>query len=249
MTTLEQHNKEIYLNMEYWKNKKILRDIYKQFYTLINNCVDRNIQGNIVEFGSGIAKIKEVIPDCICTDIFRNPWIERTESVYITSFENNSVSNIIIFDVFHHIEFLANAFQEFKRILVKNGRVIIFDPCMSLLGMIVFGLFHHEPLGIFKKINTSFVSNKIVEESGYYAAQGNAFKIFNNADNYPELLSGWEIIYLKNFSAISYVASGGYSKPQLFPDYLYGFMKKIDKIFDYFPLLFATRLLTVLKRI
>lgn len=245
---LEQHNKEIYLNLEYWKNKKILRDIYKQFYTLINSYVDRNIPGNIVEFGSGIAKIKEVILDCICTDIFPNPWIDRTESVYLTSFESNSVSNIIIFDVFHHIEFPANALQEFKRILVKNGRVIIFDPCISLMGMVVFGLFHHEPLGLFKKTNTSVVSNTTVEGSGYFAAQGNAFRIFNNANNYPELLSGWEIISLEKFSAISYVASGGYSKPRLFPDFFYGLMKKIDKFCDYFPPLFATRLLIVLKK-
>lgn len=95
--------------------------------------------------------MKEVIPDCICTDIFPNPWIDRIESVYTTSFENNTVSNIIIFDVFHHIEFPANAFEEFKRILVKNGRVIIFEPCMSLLGIIVYGFLHQEPLGLFKK--------------------------------------------------------------------------------------------------
>lgn len=40
-----------------------------------------NIPGNVIEFGSGIDKIKEVIPDCICTDILPNPWIDRAESV------------------------------------------------------------------------------------------------------------------------------------------------------------------------
>jgi len=46
---LEQHNKEIYLNLEYWKNKKILKDIYKQFY--------------IIEFlqNSSCLKLREVV--------------------------------------------------------------------------------------------------------------------------------------------------------------------------------------------
>ena len=68
------------------------------------------------------------------------------------SFEDGSVANLILFDVWHHLEYPAAALAEFHRVLVPQGRLIIFDPAMGLLGRIVYGLFHHEPLGLKDKI-------------------------------------------------------------------------------------------------
>jgi hypothetical protein len=48
-------------------------------------------------------------------------------------------------------------------------------------------------------------------------------------------------------AAISYVASGGYSKPQLYPDAAFGLMRWIDGVCDRMPALFATRLMAVLE--
>ena len=59
--------------------------------------------GSVVELGSGIGNIKEVIPTCMRTDLFQNPWLDRVENVYDLSFESASVSDLILFDVFHHL--------------------------------------------------------------------------------------------------------------------------------------------------
>jgi hypothetical protein len=42
---------------------------------------------------------------------------------------------------------------------------------------------------------------------------------------------------------------GGYSKPQLFPDGFYPFLENLDRVFNLFPSLFATRMLVVLKKV
>lgn len=243
----EQHNIEIHQNLDLWNNKPILQKIYNQFYKLIGKQVRQDIEGRIVELGSGIGNLKSVIPNCICTDIFANPWIDQTENAYKLSFSDESVSNLILFDVWHHLEFPGTVLQEFDRVLKPGGRVIIFDPAISLLGSIVYGWFHHEPINFMKKIQWSAPPGFSYEKANYYAAQGNATRIFK-FNKYKQYFSNWNIVKVKTFSSISYVASGGYSGRQLYPDRFFSLMKFIDKACDLFPLFFATRMLVVLEK-
>ncbi|MBN2349925.1 MAG: class I SAM-dependent methyltransferase [Bacteroidales bacterium] len=242
-----QHNIEIGENLEYWKNKPVLQKIYTRFYQQINNYIDRNIPGEIVELGSGIGNIKLVIPDAITTDVFPNPWIDRIENVYNLSFKDHSVSHVLLFDVFHHIQFPGNALDEIYRVLVPGGRVILFEPAISLFGSIVYGLLHHEPVNYFKKIHWFAENNNSLEHQKYYAAQGNAQRIFFHS-RYKKLLQNWIILEKKKITSLAYVASGGYSKPQLYPDkWLTGF-QKLDKILGNMPCVFSTRLLLVIEK-
>jgi hypothetical protein len=48
---------------------------------------------------------------------------------------------------------------------------------------------------------------------------------------------------------LSYVASGGYSMPQMYPRRALPIMERIDKLLDRIPLVFGTRLLVVLEKI
>jgi SAM-dependent methyltransferase len=245
--SIEQHNIEIQRNLTFWNKKPILKAIYNEFYTLIAKQLNLTLDGRIVELGSGIGNIKLQIPEAICTDIFKNPWIDQVENAYALNFENNSLSNLILFDVFHHIEYPGSALAEFNRVLKPHGRVIIFEPSISLTGLVVYGIFHHEPVGMMKKIQWNVPDGFDPWNSEYYAAQGNAERIFFQKRQ-KGLLSGWNIITLKKYSSLAYVLSGGYSKPQLFPDILYKTLRHLEKLLDYFPLLFSTRVLVVLQK-
>jgi len=247
LLTDEQHNIEIHENLEYWNKKPLLRAIYDDFYNLIVDQIDQRIKGKVVELGSGIGNLKSKVPQCITTDIFENPWIDQTENAYKLSFEEGSVSNLILFDVWHHLEYPGDVLSEFNRVLTDKGRVIIFDPDMGLLGRLVYGVFHHEPIGTFKKITWKKQNNIDFEDLPYYAAQGNANKIFVGS-SFKEQLRDWELIQVKRMSKLSYVASGGYSGRQLYPDKLYSTFKKIDSILDLIPMLFSTRILVVLEK-
>ena len=97
MEDFNRHNKEINENLTYWQNKPILQTIYNDFYALIGAQVDRSQEGLIVELGSGIGNLKQHIPECICTDVFPNPWIDQVENAYRMSFADESVSNLILF--------------------------------------------------------------------------------------------------------------------------------------------------------
>ena len=245
--TEEQHNIEIQQNLRYWKKKPILSKIYKIFYNLIKENINFSLDGLIVEIGSGIANLKSIIPQAWCTDLFPNTWIDQVENAYHLSFPKESISNLILFDVWHHLQYPGNALNEFKRVLKPNGRIIIFDPDISLLGFIVYGLFHHEPIGYGQEIKWFAPENFNYKDFGYYAAQGNANRIFSS-NKYDEMLYDWKRILVKHITSISYVASGGYSKPQLYPKSFLPFMIFIDQLLGKFPVLFATRLLVVLEK-
>lgn len=241
---VNQHNKEIHENLQRWNSKPLLQKIYFDFYREIRKMLNFNIKGDILEIGSGVGKIKEIIPEAITSDIHANEWLDRQESAYKINFPDRSLSNLILFDVFHHLEYPAAALKEFSRTLKQNGRLIIFEPSMSLIGKIVFGLFHDEPLGIKDKIKVNIP--KKIQENSYYAAQSNATRLFV-ANEHPKLLTGWKIIETKRIAALSYVLSGGFSKPQMYPIAFYKYFKMSERLLDLFPGIFSTRLLIVLE--
>lgn len=244
---LEQHNIEIQRNLEWWQRKPLLQRIYRDFHELIAKQTLPKEAGLTVELGSGIGSIGDVLPHCIKTDLFDNPWIDQTENAYKLSFENNSVANLILFDVLHHLEHLGNALSEFERVLIAGGRLIIFDPCISLFGWLVYGLAHHEPVGWRQPIIWDAPSDWSPDSNRYYAAQGNATRLFVRGEHRNDLKK-WEILRVQRLSAISYALSGGYSKPQMYPDYFYPLLKRVDCLCDLFPSLFATRILIVMQK-
>jgi SAM-dependent methyltransferase len=244
---LSQHNIEIQQNLEFWQKKPKLQEIYRGFYRLIAAQLNRAVEGKIVELGSGIGNVKMMIPDAICSDLFPNPWIDQVENAYQLSFKDGSVSNLILFDVFHHLEHPGTALAEFNRVLQPSGRIIIFDPYISLTGLLVYGLFHHEPVSLNKKIRWFAPDDFDPWKSNYYAAQGNASRVFFS-EKYSQYLQEYEFITKKRIPAISYIASGGYSKPQVLPDRWFRLLEKLEAIFIRFPYVFATRTLVVLSK-
>lgn len=236
---LDQHQIEIQRNREFWENKPLLRSLYAGFYQRILTRIDQTIAGQIVEIGSGIGNLKEQLPQAISTDLFPNPWLDLVCDGYELPFSDNSISHLILFDVFHHLE-APNAFlKEAKRALVPNGRVIIFDPYISLASYPAYGIVHHEPVAMGKEIN---MRDKFPSPRDYYAAQGNATRLFFRKawSNWP---NGWNVFHAEAFASFSYLFSGGFSKPALYPESLAEPLGRLDRFFSRWPRLFGARCL------
>lgn len=240
------HNELIDKNHKLWKQKPLLRTVYKDLYQIMD-CYRSRLRGKTVELGSGLGSITDVIPDCIRTDLFPYPWIDQVENAYQLSFENDSLANLIMVDVFHHLRYPGMALKEFQRVLCNGGRVIMMEPGLGLLGHIVYGVFHIEPVGWKTEITWTAPEGWQSHDMDYYAAQGNATRIFVRKQ-FADKLTEWKIIEVKQIAALAYAASGGYSGPQLYPIVLYPFVKFMERILQFFPSLFATRLLIVLEK-
>jgi SAM-dependent methyltransferase len=241
------HQDLINRNHELWNRKPILRTAYQDLYRIAATQLSGMPGSKIVELGSGMGHIRDVIPNCITTELFPFPWIDQIENAYKLSFEDESISDLISTDVFHHLKYPGAALTELHRVLRKGGHVIMLEPCMSLLGLLVYGAFHVEPIAINHKIKWFAPKNWTPEYLDYYAAQGNATRIFVRKE-YRSQLTAWKSIKTIRLSALAYAASGGYSGPQLYPTGMYSAVKSLEKILDLFSPLFATRLLVVLEK-
>jgi hypothetical protein len=245
--SVEQHLREMLRNKKAWEEKPVLQAVYQGFYKEIAAHLADPDRGPTVELGSGIGISKKFIPNCVTTDIFPNPWLDRVENAYQLKFDDSAVRNIILFDVFHHLKYPGSALVEFRRVVMAKGRVILFEPAMGLLGKGVYGLFHHEPLGLNSRIEMFPPSGMRASEHGYYAAQGNVWRIFVKGEK-AKVFEGWNLLHCKTLCALSYVLSGGFSKPSLYPLSFLPAMRIIDKFLQLSPALFATRVIVVLEK-
>jgi hypothetical protein len=246
MFDLGEHQRQIQENLGYWNAKPVLRDVYREFHELIarNLC---NLDGETIELGSGIGNIKEVVPHCVRTDLFPNPWIDRQEDAYALSMQNGAVSNLILFDVFHHLEFPMNAMTEFHRALVSGGRLIVFDHAMSVFGWIFSRFVHHEKAGFSKPFNLGLAEIEEMQGAGYYADHANAYRFFQK--NFNKLLGEkWRVVSTVNLSAFKWILSGGYRGPSMVFNWNKALINRLECLLDKFPQVTATRVLIVLEK-
>lgn len=243
----EQHNLEIHRNREAWQRRPLLRAVYQDFHQLIASRLCRGLEGLTVELGSGIGSIQQTVPGCITTDLFPNPWLDRQENAYQLSFADHSVANLILFDVWHHLEFPGTALAEFRRVLLPGGRLIVFEPAMGLLGRLVYSLGHHEPVTFHQPVTWFAPAGFKADAAPYFAAQSRAHRLFIQGEQ-REQLTGWQVIETRPLASLAYLASGGFSKPQLCPAALHPCLRRLDALLSRMPSLFAVRLLVVLEK-
>ena len=243
MTPLEQHQHEIEQNLQAWQKKPLLQKIYADFYRRILGLIDPRQAGAIVEIGSGIGNLKGHLPQAWSTDLFPNPWLDLVCDGYEMPFRNRTLSHLVLFDVFHHLRAPRAFLGEAKRVLAPDGKLILFEPYISWASYPAYGWFHHEPVALGKNISPA---DRLPRPRDYYAAQGNATRLFFRNDN-PEILNGWRTVHAERFAAFSYLLSGGYSKPALYPEAWIDRLQGMDARLSMWPKIFGARCLVVLR--
>ena len=145
------------------------------------------------------------------------------------------------------MEYPGEALREFQRALFPNGRVIIFDPYISLFSYFIYEFFHHEPVKYFSPVKWFANNPSEIEIDKYYAAQGNASRIFCKR-KYRNLLKDWNIVKKRRINALYYIASGGYSKKQFYPEACFSFLLKLDDTLSFMKRFIGTRTLIILQK-
>ena len=240
---LVQHQTEIQRNLVAWQNKPLLRRLYSKFYERIVALLDTNLSGRIVEIGSGVGNLKSHLPSAVSTDLFPNPWLDVVCDGYELPFVNGSLSHLILFDVFHHLRAPNAYLREARRVLTREGRLILFEPYISWSSFPVYVLFHHEPVAWRAAIN---FAEALPRPRDYYAAQGNATRLFFRRER-PDWPSGWSLIHAEAFASFSYLFSGGFSKRTLYPARWLPRLERLDRALSRWPRLFGARCLVGLR--
>ena len=241
------HKKIDYKNRKIYQNKDLIKIIYNNYYKNIKKNIYLYDKKKILELGSGGGNIKKVIKECITSDQFKNKNIDRIENIYKINFKKNSISNIILIDVFHHLQFPSLALKEIHKVLIKNGRIIMIEPAMGFIPRIVYKIFHYEPNGFNLRIKWNNIPKKIPLSNQYFAAQSIPWRAFFLKE--LNLKSKYSIKLIKPFSDFAFLLSGGYSYKALYPKILYSLIRLIDKILTSISIrIFSARMLIVLEK-
>lgn len=226
-----------------WKQKPILRRLYASWYRQITGWLQ---PGVTLEVGGGTGNLKEFSPRVLCTDVVRMPWLDALADAQHLPFRSRSLSNIVLFDVLHHLENVRYFFDEALRVLIPSGRIVIMDPYVSVLSWPVYRFFHPEPMN-FSHDPLTIVPT--VQRQPFDANQAIARIIFERSyDRFHQLYPHFVKLAHERLAYFAYPLSGGFDRRSFLPLWSIDMVLRLEQWCRYFGRLFAFRLLVVLEK-
>lgn len=193
-----------------WQRKPILRTLYNDIFARI---AERCVPGTTLEIGGGIGNLKERIGDLISSDIQYAPWLDLVADAQKLPFADGAISNIVMLDVLHHIEFPSLLFREASRVLRDGGRIVMVEPGISL-GSRPFYLLHHEPVDL--SVDPLTEGAPDASRDPYASNQAiPTLLVTKYRDAFHRKFSQLSIRDADWFAFVAYPASGGFKRWQL----------------------------------
>lgn len=228
-----------------WEKKQVLRAIYSEWYQKIVGALST---GNTVEIGGGSGNLKEYFPEMITSDIVLLPWVNLVLDAHNVPFKDESLENVVLFDVLHHLENPSSFLDELVRVLRPGGRAVLMEPYVSLASYPVYRFFHSEALDMsqdpFEAEKASPVRNP------FSANQAIPTLIFNRyKDSFQKRYPALKLIRCDRLGFLAYPLSGGFDHPSLLPLWAIKPAFLIERFLSFFGSLLAFRIFVVLEKV
>ncbi|MGD2086241.1 MAG: class I SAM-dependent methyltransferase [Candidatus Aminicenantes bacterium] len=241
---------------EIWQKKKILRDIYTNWYKQILKDL-KNSKGKTIELGAGSGNFKEFKHDVVASDIEFCEWLDICFDAHHIPFKENSAGNIVMIDVLHHLADPVDFFSEAAQKLEKGGRILMIEPFPSPFSLFIYKRFHPEPfimdVNYFAKASSasSALSAVNTKKDPWDANQAAAYLLFfKHRKTFLSHFQGkFKIIKRKRMSCILYPGSGGFENKAMVPDALVPLFKFLEILLVPFRWLLAFRCYVVLEKV
>ncbi len=209
-------------NKKAFESKKILQRIYGRYFSLIKKEMTSPFKKTI-EIGCGAAFFKRFLPVIQSADIVESNYVDLVCDGHQLPFKTASLSNVILIDVFHHLQFPQYFLTEAHRVLQIGGKLILLEPFVSPLSYLIYKYLHEESFS-FKEnpfISESFNQTKKPSTSTapYTGNQAISRILWKTASKHQNKLMGFSFLY-RFLDFFAYPATGGFSKPQLLGDSL-----------------------------
>jgi SAM-dependent methyltransferase len=226
------------------RSKPVLKKIYLENYCFFKEVVDDVPRGSILEVGSGGGFLKNVLPSVITSDVIKTSYVDICLSASKLPFYNNSLSGILMMDVFHHLQDIDKFLTGAQRCLMPGGKIAMIEPANTPWSRFIYKTFHHEP----------FDPN----QEGWRLAPGGPMSQANGAlpwivlsrdrnlfeGKYPYL----KIESMKFTCPFLYLISGGVSRRQFVPSFTYPFLKVYDYLLKPFYFLLGMFMMVVIAK-
>ena len=227
------------------QRNRLLRCIYTDWYMMLAETLPADIEGPLLEIGSGGDFSKTLFPELITSEIIAAPIVDVVLDGQRLPFGRDSLRGILMIDVFHHIPRVESFLSEARQCLKPGGVLAMIEPWITPWSRFIYTHFHPEPCR--------------PQAADWHFPAGGPLSCANQAlpwivfkrdrRRFQTRCGPWEIALLELHSPFRYLLSGGFSFPNVLPGKAYGFIKKLEKRlrpFNPYLAMFAT---IVLKRI
>lgn len=230
------------------RKNKIIRDVFTEFHKYFLKLEKKYSDGigKRIELGSGSFSIKLSDNKILSSDVIKNKHIDLKLDAEKMKLKNNSVKSLFLQNVFHHIANPSLFFEECERVLTKGGVVIILEPYYNFISKILYRRISFNEYFDKNEIKWSYRKKSRMS----FANQAQSYKIFvRDKKKFKKLFPKIHIIHTslaQNF--FRYLFSGGIYFKQLFPNFFFTYLKKLEKILKPFHKYFAIHWIIVLKK-
>ncbi len=226
-----------------WKSKPILQRLYSRWYGLIK---EARKPGRTLELGGGSGSLKEFLPEAITSDIVFAPWLDAVMDAHDLPFKEESLDNVVLFDVLHHLAAPADFFFEVERVLRAEGRAIIMEPYVSWLSYPVYRFLHQEGM---KWDMNPFLDQRLERKEPFEGNQAVPTLIFRKQrEKFFEIFPRLKIVQQKTMDILLYPLSGGFHQRSFCPVILWRFFEGMEKRLHPLNRYLAFRLFLVLEK-
>ncbi len=203
-----------------WETKPALREVYRDCY---RRMVAACRPGRTLEVGGGIGNLKEFAEtsglDIISTDIQAAPWLDVVCDAHALPFAPDSLDNIVMFDVLHHLHRPRRFFTEAERALAAGGRIVMVEPAITPLSWPFYKFFHPEPVRLRDDPLAEGEPDPVRDP--YEANQAIPTLLFRHrARRFARVFPGLKVQEVRLFSLFAFPLSGGFRRWSLIPAFL-----------------------------
>jgi SAM-dependent methyltransferase len=222
-----------------------VRRLYGDWYRLVVSRLSA-VEGLTVELGSGISRFKEHYPAAVATDIQPTPWVDEVVDAEQLPYDDGTIANLVLIDVFHHLPSPARFFDSASRVLARGGRVVLLEPYCSAASYFAYRRFHHERTDL---DTPPFDDDAEAAASPMAANQARATLVFfRNGAEYEQRWPSLPIVERRLLALLTYPLSGGFTRPKLVPDAAYRPLAVAERALSPLARLLAFRCLVVLEK-
>lgn len=227
-----------------WNKKKILKRIYEKWWKDIKRSM---VPGRILELGGGGGNLKEFCSRIITTDIIQVLWLDAVFDAHRIPFKDETIGNILMLDVFHHLSSPIEFLYEARRVLKPGGRVLMVEPYVSKISYFLYRYLHPEGLNM---NYDPFDKNPIHQKAPLEGNQAIPTILFERKrELFKKSIRFFKIIKNEKMDFLIYPLSGGYRNICLCPYFLYDFFNKIESYLMNISEFIAFRMFVVLEKV
>ena len=207
---------------------------------------------SILEIGSGTSPLKQFHSNIVTSDVLDLDYLDLVFDCHeidkLAVIEDNSLDVITLTNVLHHlkspIDFLNSAAAKLK----PGGKVIATEPFFSILSTAIYKCLHHEAVDFDARMP------ELAQAHGPLTSANQALPwliFFRKRDWLQSLDENFDVVglYVRPFTALSYMITGGISHKLPVPHFLYRAFFPVDLALSrYFPRLCASFFTLTLTR-